>query len=67
MKSFAERNPLIVGAVGIALTAGLMVAALEYNKLPFINSGKTYSAYFAEAGGLTPGAAVQVRVSRWAR
>jgi phospholipid/cholesterol/gamma-HCH transport system substrate-binding protein len=60
MKSFAERNPLIVGAVGIALTAGLTVAALEYDKLPFISSGTTYSAYFAEAGGLTSGAAVEV-------
>jgi phospholipid/cholesterol/gamma-HCH transport system substrate-binding protein len=60
MKSFAERNPLVVGAVGIALTAGLTVAALEYDKLPFISSGTTYSAYFAEAGGLTSGAAVEV-------
>jgi phospholipid/cholesterol/gamma-HCH transport system substrate-binding protein len=60
MKSFAERNPLIVGAVGIALTAGLTVAALEYDKLPFVSSGTTYSAYFAEAGGLTSGAAVEV-------
>jgi phospholipid/cholesterol/gamma-HCH transport system substrate-binding protein len=60
MKSFAERNPLIVGAVGIALTAGLTEAALEYDKLPFISSGTTYSAYFAEAGGLTSGAAVEV-------
>jgi phospholipid/cholesterol/gamma-HCH transport system substrate-binding protein len=60
MKSFAERNPLILGAVGIALTAGLTVAALEYDKLPFISSGTTYSAYFAEAGGLTSGAAVEV-------
>jgi phospholipid/cholesterol/gamma-HCH transport system substrate-binding protein len=60
MKSFAEHNPLIVGAVGIALTAGLTVAALEYDKLPFISSGATYSAYFAEAGGLTSGAAVEV-------
>ena len=39
MKSFAERNPLIIGAVGIALTAGLTVAALEYDKLPFISLG----------------------------
>jgi len=60
MKSFAERNPLIVGAVGIALTAGLTLAALEYDKLPFVSSGTTYSAYFAEAGGLTSGAAVEV-------
>jgi phospholipid/cholesterol/gamma-HCH transport system substrate-binding protein len=60
MKSFAERNSLILGAVGVAATAGITVAALEYDKLPFVSSGTTYSAYFAEAGGLTSGAAVEV-------
>jgi phospholipid/cholesterol/gamma-HCH transport system substrate-binding protein len=60
MKSFAERNSLIIGAVGVAVTAGLTLAALEYDKLPFISAGTTYSAYFAEAGGLTSGAAVEV-------
>ena len=37
MKLFAERNPLIIGAIGIALTAGLVLGALNYNKLPFVN------------------------------
>ena len=37
-----------------------MLVALEYDKLPFINQTKEYSAYFAEAGGLTTGAGVQV-------
>jgi phospholipid/cholesterol/gamma-HCH transport system substrate-binding protein len=60
MKSFAERNSLIIGAVGVAATVGITVAALEYDKLPFVSSGTTYSAYFAEAGGLTSGAAVEV-------
>lgn len=60
MKSFAERNPLVLGAVGIVVTAGLTVAALEYDHLPFVDSGTSYSAYFAEAGGLTSGAAVEV-------
>ena len=60
MKSFAERNPFIIGAVGISLTAGIVVTALQYNKLPFVDSAQHYSAYFAEAGGLKPGAAVQV-------
>ena len=60
MKSFAERNSLIVGAVGVALTAGIVVAALEYDKLPFFSGGNKYAAYFAEAGGLKNGAAVQV-------
>ena len=60
VKSFAERSPLIIGGVGIAVTAVLVVTALNYDKVPFINQTKEYSAYFAEAGGLNPDAAVQV-------
>ena len=60
MKSFAERNPLIIGAVGIALVAGTMALALNYDKLPIVNSKNHYSAYFGEAGGLRAGAPVQV-------
>jgi len=60
MKFFAERNPLIIGAVGVALTVGVVVAFLQYDKLPFFKSDKGYEAYFAEAGGLSTGAAVQV-------
>lgn len=60
MKSFAERNPLVLGIVGAAVTAAVVVGALQYNKVPFINSDKAYAAYFAEAGGLVAGAAVQV-------
>ena len=60
MKSFAERNPLVIGVIGVVVVAGAVAASLNYNKLPFFNSGKQYSAYFAEAGGLSTGAAVQV-------
>jgi phospholipid/cholesterol/gamma-HCH transport system substrate-binding protein len=60
MRSFAERNPFVIGAIGVALTAAVVLAALNYDKLPFFNQSKDYSAYFSEAGGLTPGAAVQV-------
>jgi phospholipid/cholesterol/gamma-HCH transport system substrate-binding protein len=38
----------------------VVLGALQYKELPFIESDKSYSAYFAEAGGLTSGAAVQV-------
>ena len=60
MKTFAERNPLLLGTIGVAVTAAVVVGALQYKELPFIKSDKSYSAYFAEAGGLTSGAAVQV-------
>ncbi|MCV7214693.1 MCE family protein [Mycobacterium crocinum] len=60
MKTFAERNPIVVGLVGVAATLAVVLAALNYGKLPFINSNRHYSAYFAEAGGLLTGAAVQV-------
>ncbi len=60
MKDFSERNPLVVGAVGIGLTLGIMWLSLNYQKLPFINQNTEYTAYFAEAGGLATGNPVQV-------
>lgn len=60
MKPFSERNPLVVGAVGAILTAVVVLAALNYRSLPFISQGKSYSALFTEAGGLKPGAVVEV-------
>jgi len=60
MKFFSERNPLIVGVIGIALTAAAVLLAVNYKKLPFVDPVKSYSAYFAEAGGIQNGAAVQV-------
>ena len=60
MKPFAERNPFVIGVAGMALTAGVAVIALQYDKLPFVSSADEHSAYFAEAGGLRAGAPVQV-------
>jgi phospholipid/cholesterol/gamma-HCH transport system substrate-binding protein len=60
MKSFSERNPIVVGGIGIAITAALIVGGLEYHQLPFLDQRTEYSAYFAEAGGLAPGNDVQV-------
>ena len=60
MKTFAERNQIIIGLLGVAITLGVVLAALNYGKLPFVNSNRQYSAYFAEAGGLLAGAPVQV-------
>jgi phospholipid/cholesterol/gamma-HCH transport system substrate-binding protein len=60
VRSFSERSPLLIGAVGVALAAVIVVGSLQYKKLPFFDSDRQYSAHFAEAGGLRSGAAVQV-------
>jgi phospholipid/cholesterol/gamma-HCH transport system substrate-binding protein len=60
VKSFRERNTLIIGAISLALIAIVTVGALNYQRLPFISDGNTYSAYFEEAGALETGAPVQV-------
>jgi phospholipid/cholesterol/gamma-HCH transport system substrate-binding protein len=60
MKSFSERNPVIIGLIGITTVVAIVLAALNYQKLPFLNQGKEYSAYFADAGGLFTGATVEV-------
>lgn len=60
MKTFSERNPLIIGALGIVTIIFVTWIALNYEKLPFIAARKEYSAYFAEGGGLKPGNNVQV-------
>lgn len=60
MKSFTERNSYRMAAIGVGVTAVTVLAALNFDSLPPFNSGKDYSAYFAEASGLTSGTAVQV-------
>lgn len=60
MKSFTERNPYVIGVTGIGLVAAVLLTSFNYDKLPFFNTDITYQAYFAEAGGLTAGADVQV-------
>lgn len=60
MKPFAERSYLTIGAVGIVTVVGIVLAALNYQKLPFLNPGRDYTAYFADAGGLLSGASVEV-------
>ncbi|CAM4346917.1 virulence factor Mce family protein [Mycobacterium basiliense] len=60
MKSFSERNPVIVGAIGIGAVVAIVVGALQYQRLPFFNRGQDVSAYFADAGGLRTGNTVEV-------
>lgn len=60
MKPFRERNPVIIGAIGLALIAALLWASFNVDKLPFIGGGTTYTAAFSEAGGLKPGDEVRI-------
>ncbi|WP_406192079.1 MCE family protein [Streptomyces sp. NBC_01017] len=57
---FRDRNPVAIGAVGLTTLALLAMAAFNADRLPVIGDGETYSAAFAEAGGLKPGDEVRV-------
>lgn len=52
MIPFRERNPVMVGAVCLAVLATLFLAAMNASKLPLIGGGDVYYAAFKEAGGL---------------
>jgi len=61
MKPFSERNLTVIGVIGMVATAGIVLAALQYQKLPIFTAHKhEYAAYFAESSGLDSGARVQV-------
>lgn len=60
LSPFRERNPVVIGAVGLTVLALLAVAAFNADRLPLIGDGETYSAAFAEAGGLKPGDEVRI-------
>jgi phospholipid/cholesterol/gamma-HCH transport system substrate-binding protein len=59
-KPFSRRNPLPIGAIGLALIAALLWAAFNVDKLPLIGGGTTYSAYFSDAAGLRSGDEVRI-------
>jgi phospholipid/cholesterol/gamma-HCH transport system substrate-binding protein len=61
MRSFSQRQLAVIGAIGMATITGIVLAALQYDKLPFFTAQKQeYSAYFTESSGITSGAHVQV-------
>jgi phospholipid/cholesterol/gamma-HCH transport system substrate-binding protein len=60
VKPFRERNPVVIGTIGLA-TIGLMtVSAFRADRLPIIGSGDVYHAQFAEIGSLKVGNEVRV-------
>ncbi len=48
------------GIFGIAVVAMVVVVAFGYTTLPFYPQGKSYEAFFADAGGISPGNDVNV-------
>ena len=48
---FRERNPVIIGAVSLAVIAALILAAFRAQDLPLIGGGDVYYAAFSESGG----------------
>jgi len=60
MRTFSERNLLVIGAIGFAVIGAIVLTSLNYTKLPVFKQDKEYSAYFAEASGLMSGSDVQV-------
>ena len=57
---FRERNPVIIGAMSLAVIAALILAAFRADDLPLIGGGDTYYAAFSEAGGLKANDEVRV-------
>ncbi|HEY3631616.1 MAG TPA: MCE family protein [Jatrophihabitantaceae bacterium] len=60
MKSFSERNPLIVAAIGLVVIGTVLTATYYSDSLPIIGGGTTYSADFSEAAGLKSGNEVRI-------
>jgi phospholipid/cholesterol/gamma-HCH transport system substrate-binding protein len=60
IKPMSERNPIWVALAGLAILAGIGALAFYSGDLPFIGGGTTYTAYFAEAGGLQAGNEVRI-------
>jgi phospholipid/cholesterol/gamma-HCH transport system substrate-binding protein len=58
--STRDRDPLRTGIIGVAVVIFVVLIAFGYSALPFWPQGRTYDAYFTDAGGITPGNAVLV-------
>lgn len=59
-KPFRERNPVVIGAISLAVIAAAILMAFRADDMPLIGGGDTYYAAFAEAGGLKEGDEVRI-------
>jgi phospholipid/cholesterol/gamma-HCH transport system substrate-binding protein len=60
MKPLSQRSPIGVAFAGLAILAAIAALTFYSGNLPFIGGGTTYTAYFAEAGGLQAGNEVRI-------
>jgi phospholipid/cholesterol/gamma-HCH transport system substrate-binding protein len=56
---FRERNPVVIGAVGLAVIAAMLLLAFNIDDIPLL-AGRAHSAAFTEAGGLKAGDDVRI-------
>ena len=56
---FRERNPVVVGGVGLAVIAAMLLLAFNIDALPLL-AGQSQSAALSEAGGLKAGDDVRI-------
>lgn len=59
MKPFRDRNPALVGAVGLAVLVGMLVGAFQLDRIAAL-TGRAYAAAFHDASGLATGNEVRV-------
>ncbi|GAB3184714.1 phospholipid/cholesterol/gamma-HCH transport system substrate-binding protein [Micromonospora palomenae] len=59
MTPFRERNPVVVGAVGLTLVVAALLGAFQLDRLAAL-TGRAYQAAFHDASGLATGSEVRV-------
>ncbi|MEU4714130.1 MCE family protein [Micromonospora purpureochromogenes] len=59
MRPFRERNPVVIGTVGLALIVAALLGAFQLDRLADL-TGRAYQAAFHDASGLTTGNEVRV-------
>jgi virulence factor Mce-like protein len=59
-RPFRDRDPVVIGAVSLAVIAALVLLAFNAQSLPLIGGGTVYRAQFSEAAGLQPDDPVRV-------
>ncbi|MGH3413671.1 MAG: MCE family protein [Marmoricola sp.] len=57
---FRERNPVVIGAIGILVLLVVLIGAFKAGSLPLIGGGDTYHADFPDSSGLKSGDEVRI-------